>query len=159
MEHNGLTETFRKHNLAQSLFRRWRRLYNGEGMEGLKPKYRTVDPEVKRLQQENERLKKIIAKQALEIDFKDELLKKGHWVTRRSAVVFFEGTYDSTTSTITYDTEMELAPGMNQKMRIVYILHDKGHYQWGFYNEQNAKYIKFHEFHFTRVKERWIIYY
>jgi len=49
---------------------------------------------------------------------------------------------------------MELAPGMNQKMRIVYILHDKGHYQWGFYNEQNAKYIKFHEFHFTRVKER-----
>ena len=115
--------------------------------------------EVKRLQQENERLKKIIAKQALEIDFKDELLKKGHWVTRRSAVVFFEGTYDSTTSTITYDTEMELAPGMNQKMRIVYILHDKGHYQWDFYNEQNAKYIKFHEFHFTRVKERWIIYY
>jgi len=49
---------------------------------------------------------------------------------------------------------MELAPGMNQKMRIVYILHDKGHYQWDFYNEQNAKYIKFHEFHFTRVKER-----
>ena len=77
-EHNGLTETLRKHNLAQSLFHRWRRLYNGEGLEGLKPKYRTVDPEVKRLQQENERLKKIIAKQALEIDFKDELLKKSH---------------------------------------------------------------------------------
>ena len=37
-----------------------------------------LDPEVKRLQQENERLKKIIAKQALEIDFKDELLKKSH---------------------------------------------------------------------------------
>jgi hypothetical protein len=28
------------------------------------------------LEQENERLKKIIAKQALEIEFKDELLKK-----------------------------------------------------------------------------------
>lgn len=75
-EQNGLTETLRKYNLSQSLFHRWRKAYNGEGMEGLKPHYKTVDPEVKRLQQENERLKRIIAKQALEIDFKDELLKK-----------------------------------------------------------------------------------
>ncbi len=35
-----------------------------------------INPEFKRLQQENERLKKIIAKQALESDFKEELLKK-----------------------------------------------------------------------------------
>ncbi len=75
-EQNGVTETLRKYNLAQSLFHRWRRAYNGEGMEGLRPQYKTVDPELKRLQQENERLKKIIAKQALELDFKDELLKK-----------------------------------------------------------------------------------
>jgi putative transposase len=75
-EQNGLTETLRKHNVAQSLFHRWRRAYNGEGMEGLRPRYRKTDPEVKRLQQENERLKKIIAKQALEIEFKDEMLKK-----------------------------------------------------------------------------------
>jgi hypothetical protein len=45
-------------------------------MEGLKPKYRTVDPETRRLQQENDRLRKIIANQALELEFKDELLKK-----------------------------------------------------------------------------------
>ena len=77
-EQNGLTETLRRHNVAQSPFHRWRRAYNGEGMDGLKPKYKTIDPEVRRLQQENERLKKIIAKQALEIDFKDELLKKSH---------------------------------------------------------------------------------
>ena len=77
-EQNGLTETLRRHNVAQSLFHRWRRAYNGEGMDGLKPKYKPIDPEVRRLQQENERLKKIIAKQALEIDFKDELLKKSH---------------------------------------------------------------------------------
>jgi putative transposase len=76
VQHNGLTETLRKYNLAQSLFHRWQRAYNGEGMEGLKAKYRTVDPEVRRLEQENERLKKIIAKQALEIEFKEELLKK-----------------------------------------------------------------------------------
>jgi putative transposase len=77
-EQNGLTETLRKYTLSQSLFHRWRKACNAQGMEGLKPHYKTVDPEVKRLQQENERLKKIIAKQALEIDFKDELLKKSH---------------------------------------------------------------------------------
>jgi putative transposase len=37
-----------------------------------------VDPAVKALQQENERLKRIIANQALELDFKTELLKKSH---------------------------------------------------------------------------------
>lgn len=76
VEQGGLTETLRKYNVAQSLFHRWRRAYSGEGMNGLKRKYRTVDPAVKQLEQENERLKKIIAKQALEIEFKDELLKK-----------------------------------------------------------------------------------
>ena len=75
-EQNGLTETLRKYNLSQSLFHRWRRAYNGEGMQGLRPNYKTVDPEVRWLQQENERLKKIIAKQALETRFKEELLKK-----------------------------------------------------------------------------------
>lgn len=77
-ERNGIRETLRKYNLATSLFHRWRRSYNGEGMDGLKPKYRTVDPAVRQLEQENERLKKIVAKQALEIEFKDELLKKSH---------------------------------------------------------------------------------
>jgi putative transposase len=47
-------------------------------MQGLKPKYKTIDPAVRQLEIENERLKRIIAKQALEIDFKDELLKKSH---------------------------------------------------------------------------------
>ncbi len=75
-QHHVVAETLRRHNVAQSLFHRWRRAYNGEGMEGLKPKYRTVDPEVRQLQQENERLKRIIANQALELEFKTELLKK-----------------------------------------------------------------------------------
>jgi putative transposase len=47
-------------------------------MDGLKPRYKIIAPEVKQLQSENERLKRIIAKQALEIEFKDELLKKSH---------------------------------------------------------------------------------
>jgi putative transposase len=47
-----------------------------KGAEGLKPAYRKVDPEVRSLQEENERLKRIIAKQALELEVKSELLKK-----------------------------------------------------------------------------------
>ena len=47
-------------------------------MEGLTPKYRRVDPVVRQWEGENERLKKIVAKQALEIECKDELLKKSH---------------------------------------------------------------------------------
>ena len=76
VEQNGLTETLRKYNVSQSLFHKWRKAYNGEGMQGLKPNYKTIDPAVRQLEVENERLKRIIAKQALEIDFKDELLKK-----------------------------------------------------------------------------------
>lgn len=75
-EQNGVTETMRKHNLSHSLYRKWRKAYNGEGMQGLQPKYKTVDPAVRQLQTENSRLKNIIAKMALEIEFKDELLKK-----------------------------------------------------------------------------------
>ena len=76
VEQSGLTETLRKYNVAQSLFHRWRKAYNGQGMSGLTPKYKTIDPEVRQLQLENDRLKKIVAKMALEIEFKDELLKK-----------------------------------------------------------------------------------
>lgn len=75
-EQYGLQETLRKYNLSQSLFHKWRRAYNGEGMQGLKPRYKLVDPAMRHLEVENERLKRIIAKQALEIEFKDELLKK-----------------------------------------------------------------------------------
>ncbi|MGC8749911.1 hypothetical protein, partial [Hydrotalea sp.] len=46
VEMNGLQETLRKYNLSQSLFHKWRRAYNGEGMNGLKPRYKTVDPVV-----------------------------------------------------------------------------------------------------------------
>jgi putative transposase len=72
----GLTETLRKHNVAQSLFHRWKREFNRDGISGLQPKYRSIDPEVKQLQSENERLKRIIANQALELEFKNEHLKK-----------------------------------------------------------------------------------
>jgi putative transposase len=72
----GITEVLRKNNLSPSLYQRWKREFNQHGVAGIQPKYHTVDPELKALQAENDRLKRIVANQALELEFKNELLKK-----------------------------------------------------------------------------------
>jgi len=82
-EREGRIETIRKYQLAPSLFDRWRRKYLEHGFNGLKPAYRRIDPQVKELEQENERLKRIIARQALELEVKTELLKKTPIVTSK----------------------------------------------------------------------------
>lgn len=40
----GATATFRKYNLASSLYTRWKKKYLSKGMDGLKPAYHWVDP-------------------------------------------------------------------------------------------------------------------
>jgi len=75
-DRNGRTETIRKYNIAPSLYDRWRRKYLAEGIEGLKNKHKRIDPQIGQLEEENARLKRIIAQQALELEFKTELLKK-----------------------------------------------------------------------------------
>lgn len=75
-EREGRTETVRKYNIAPSLYDCWRKKYLTGGVAGLKNRYKRVDPIVRELEQENERLKRIIAKQALELEVKGELLKK-----------------------------------------------------------------------------------
>ena len=80
-EREGHTEVCRKYNLASSVLSYWKKKYLAKGKDGLKADYKRVDPQVRELEQENEQLKRIIAKQALEIEFKTELLKKSqpHW--------------------------------------------------------------------------------
>lgn len=73
---NGPRETFRKYNLSPSLFNRWKNSFDSKGIARIHAKSTQVDPALKALLQENERLKRIIANQALELDFKTELLKK-----------------------------------------------------------------------------------
>ena len=75
-EREGLAATIRKYNVAPSLYARWKRKYLSDGIAGLKDKHKRIDPEVRALELENERLRRIIAKQALEIEVKTELLKK-----------------------------------------------------------------------------------
>jgi len=83
-EKNGMLATCRKYEIAQSLYYRWKRQFDQNGIDGLQGQYYRVDPHVKELEKENERLKKIIAKQALEIEVKGELLKKTLQQKRRS---------------------------------------------------------------------------
>lgn len=75
-EREGYTETCRKYNLSPSMVSGWRKKYQAKGVEGLKPAYRRVDPVLRELQEENERLKRIISRQALELEVKTEMLKK-----------------------------------------------------------------------------------
>lgn len=75
-DREGSTVTCRKYNLAPSLYARWKNKYLAKGVDGLKPAYHRIDPEARALEEENERLKRIIARQALEIEVKSELLKK-----------------------------------------------------------------------------------
>jgi transposase-like protein len=75
-DQSGVTQTLRKHNLSHSVFLRWKNQFNSGGTSSLKPQYHKVDPELGALQEENARLKKIIGNQALELEFKTELLKK-----------------------------------------------------------------------------------
>ena len=76
VEQQGIEETLRKYNVARSLYYRWKGQFDRGGVGGLQRKYTKEDPQVKILEKENERLRKIIAKQALELEVKEELLKK-----------------------------------------------------------------------------------
>ena len=75
-EKEGFSETCRKHHLSPALLSRWRAKYLAKGAEGLKPSYHRVDPQVRTLEEENERLKRIVARQAMELEVKTEMLKK-----------------------------------------------------------------------------------
>lgn len=75
-EREGQLETIRQYNHSPSLLDRWRNKYLNGGVDELKNAHKRIDPHLRVLEEENERLKRIIAKQSLEIEVKDELLKE-----------------------------------------------------------------------------------
>lgn len=75
-ENQGVELTCRKYQISRSLFYNWKNKFDRQGIDGLSPKYYRVDPKIKALEKENERLRKIISRQALELEVKEELLKK-----------------------------------------------------------------------------------
>ena len=75
-ERDGFAEVSRKHSLSAAKMYGWKKRYLAKGAEGLKPAYKRVDPKVRELEEENERLKRIVARMAMELEVKTELLKK-----------------------------------------------------------------------------------
>ena len=76
VEHNGLLQTIRLHQIAASTYYKWKEKYDLYGEAGLKQSYKRIDPELKHLQLENLRLKQLLAEKELALHIKDELLKK-----------------------------------------------------------------------------------
>lgn len=56
-DREGQSSTCRKYNLAPSLYLRWKKKYQEQGFQGLKSSYHRIDPQIRELEQENERLK------------------------------------------------------------------------------------------------------
>lgn len=73
----GITATLRHYNLSYSVFARWKQKFmsNDNNQQTTMTAYKTRS-ELKHLHNENSRLKKIIADQALELERKEEELKK-----------------------------------------------------------------------------------
>lgn len=82
-QREGSVEVCRKYNLSPSLLSKWKQRYLHKGVDGLKTQYKRVDPQIRELEDENERLKRIIANQALELEVKTELLKKNAILPKR----------------------------------------------------------------------------
>jgi len=73
----GTASACRKHGVSSSMIDRWRKKYEAEGVDGLsRSKNGSIDHEKKELHREIERLRQVVADQAVTIRIKDELLKK-----------------------------------------------------------------------------------
>jgi putative transposase len=75
-DQHGITQTLRKHNLAHSVFNRWKESFHQGGVASLKSYARQKDPVVDEAQEQIRMLKNVVARLELELEFKNELLKK-----------------------------------------------------------------------------------
>jgi putative transposase len=70
---NGVSNVLRHYNISYSIFARWKQSFQKKGIDPL-----SANTGNKPLLEENLRLKKIIADQALLLEMKDEELKRLH---------------------------------------------------------------------------------
>ena len=84
-DESGVTAVLREHRLSYSVFARWKQKFvqhPGTNAEATREANKTRS-ELKHLNEENMRLKKIIADQALQLERKDEELRKINSLFRR----------------------------------------------------------------------------
>jgi transposase-like protein len=71
-----VVETCRKYSVDPSMFYGWNGTYDTFDMEGLRFRSRSIEPGMRKLKKENERLKRIIAEKELEVAMLQEVYKK-----------------------------------------------------------------------------------
>jgi Protein of unknown function (DUF1579) len=69
-----------------------------------------------------------------------------------TGIVMAEGTYDAATKTFTYTAEMEMMPGMKQKVREMIKIVDKDHHTFEYYEDRGGQEAKTMEINYTRKK-------
>lgn len=75
-EQYGTAQTLRKHNLSHSVYRRWRDQFNEGGVNRLTSYAKVRNPELDEAKEQLRLLKNVVARLQMELEFKDELLKK-----------------------------------------------------------------------------------
>ena len=75
-ENGKVVETCRKYSLDPGMYYKWKESYDTFGLDGLKPHYRRMEPGVRKLMKENEKLKKLLAEKELENALLSDALKK-----------------------------------------------------------------------------------
>ncbi len=77
------------------------------------------------------------------------------WADNMSTgIMMSEGTYDPAEKTFTYNAEMEMIPGMKQKVREVFKIADKDHHTFEWYEDRSGKQAKTMEINYTRKSSR-----
>jgi Protein of unknown function (DUF1579) len=85
----------------------------------------------------------------------DNVKKKfvGTWMDNMgTGIMMSEGDYDPASKTFTYTGEMEMMPGMKQKIREVVKLTDKDHMDFEYYEDRGGKEMKTMEINYTKKK-------
>jgi hypothetical protein len=69
-----------------------------------------------------------------------------------TGIMVSEGTYDPETKTFTYNSQMEMMPGMKTNVREVIKVVDKDHHNFEWYENQGGQEVKTMEINYTRKK-------
>lgn len=73
---NGVIETCRKHSLSTGTYYLWKKKFDSQGESGLKPMVSNKSKELKKAEEENRILRKLLSDKDIELEVQRELLKK-----------------------------------------------------------------------------------
>jgi hypothetical protein len=93
--------------------------------------------------------------QGMAIEAYDNVKQKftSSWIdSMGTGIMMSEGTYDPSSKTLTFTSEMEPVPGMKTKVREVITVEDKDHHKLEWYENRGGQEVKTMEINYTRKK-------